>query len=96
MQSRSDAPPQQKFGALNMVAALGTHIMSHPEVKNEMEQFILSFVTPALDSSEPYLRAIVRDLRSLDLLRFSNILHRPLKSLAPSPSTVSSGLLPSR
>jgi len=62
MQSRSDAPPQQKFGALNMVAALGTHIMSHPEVKNEMEQFILSFVTPALDSSEPYLRAIVRDI----------------------------------
>jgi hypothetical protein len=42
-----------------MVAALGTHIMSHPEVKTEMEQFILSFVTPALSSSEPYLRAIV-------------------------------------
>lgn len=55
---RSDAAPAQRFGALNMVAALGTHIMSHPEVKLEMEQFILSFVTPVLTSPEPYLRSI--------------------------------------
>ncbi|RXW25385.1 hypothetical protein EST38_g469 [Candolleomyces aberdarensis] len=59
---RSNASPQERFGALNMVAALGTHIMSHPEVKTEMEQFILSFVTPALSASEPYLRAIALEI----------------------------------
>ncbi|KAF5311710.1 hypothetical protein D9611_009470 [Ephemerocybe angulata] len=59
---RSAAAPPQRFGALNMVAALGTHIMSHPEVKNEMEQFIVSFVTPVLTSSEPYLRAIALEI----------------------------------
>ncbi len=43
-----------------MTAALGRWIMRHPEVKNNMEQFMLQFVTPELTSSEPYIRAIVR------------------------------------
>lgn len=42
-----------------MTAALGPWIMRHPEVKNNMEQFMLQFVTPEFSSSEPYLRAIV-------------------------------------
>lgn len=55
-----NAPAPQKFGALNMTAALGPWIMRHPEVKNNMEQFMLQFVTPELTSKEPYIRAIVR------------------------------------
>jgi hypothetical protein len=55
-----NAAPEQKFGALNMTAALGPWIMRHPEVKNNMEQFMLQFVTPELASPQPYIRAIVR------------------------------------
>lgn len=56
-----NASPSQKFGALNMTAALGPWIMRHPEVKNNMEQFMLQFVKPVLlaDNTEPYIRAIV-------------------------------------
>ncbi len=42
-----------------MTAALGRQIMKHPDVKNNMEQFMLQFVSPELESSEPFLRAIV-------------------------------------
>ena len=42
-----------------MIAALGPYIMRHPDVKGNMEQFMLQFVTPELSSPEPYLRAIV-------------------------------------
>ena len=42
-----------------MTAALGRHIMRHPEVKNNMEHFMVQFVSPELSSQEPYLRAIV-------------------------------------
>jgi hypothetical protein len=42
-----------------MTAALGPYIMRHPEVKNNMEHFMLQFVSPELSSPEPYLRAIV-------------------------------------
>jgi hypothetical protein len=42
-----------------MVAALGRQIMKHPEVKTNMEQFMIQFVTPELESPEPFLRAIV-------------------------------------
>ena len=52
-------PAEQRFGALNMTAALGRFIMRHPEVKNNMEHFMLQFVSPELSSPEPYLRAIV-------------------------------------
>ena len=42
-----------------MTAALGPHIMHHPDIKNNMEHFMLQFVSPELSSPEPYLRAIV-------------------------------------
>lgn len=54
------APAPQRFGALNMTAALGPFIMRHPEVKDNMEQFIMQHVTAEFVSNEPYLRAIVR------------------------------------
>lgn len=56
---RAHGPAEQRFGALNMTAALGRQIMKHPDVKNNMEQFMLQFVSPELESSEPFLRAIV-------------------------------------
>ncbi|KXN84333.1 hypothetical protein AN958_12748 [Leucoagaricus sp. SymC.cos] len=59
---RSNAPAPQKFGVFNMTAALGPWIMRHHEVKNNMEQFILQFVTPELESSEPYIRAIALEI----------------------------------
>jgi hypothetical protein len=59
-----NAPSVQKFGALNMTAALGPWIMRHPEVKNNMEQFMLQFVTPELENGEPYIQAIVSSLPS--------------------------------
>ncbi|KAK7054442.1 Nonsense-mediated mRNA decay protein 5 [Paramarasmius palmivorus] len=55
---RSNSPAPQRFGALNMTAALGPWIMKHPDVKNNMEQFVLQFVTPEFTSNEPYMRAI--------------------------------------
>ena len=51
-----------------MTAALGPYIMRHPEVKNNMEHFMLQFVSPELSSPEPYLRAIVS--WSVTVLRF--------------------------
>ncbi|TFK27591.1 ARM repeat-containing protein [Coprinopsis marcescibilis] len=59
---RSNAAAPQRFGALNMAAALSPHLMSHPQVKHEMETFILSFVSPALEAPEPYLRAIALEI----------------------------------
>lgn len=55
---RHPAPPQ-RFGALNMTAALGPFIMRHPEVKNSMESFLMQHVLPEFASPEPYMRAIV-------------------------------------
>ncbi|KAI0772164.1 ARM repeat-containing protein [Irpex lacteus] len=49
----------QRFGALNMTAALGHVIMRHPEVKGSMEQFLVQHVIPEFSSNtEPYIRAI--------------------------------------
>ncbi|KAG2009602.1 importin alpha re-exporter, variant 3 [Coprinopsis cinerea AmutBmut pab1-1] len=59
---RSDAAPPQRFGALNMTAALSPHMMSHPQVKGEMAQFILNFVSPQLEASEGYLKAIALEI----------------------------------
>ncbi|KAF7364786.1 Importin N-terminal domain-containing protein [Mycena venus] len=50
--------PPQRFGALNMTAALGPWIMRHPDVSGNMEQFLLQFVTPEFTSAEGYMRAI--------------------------------------
>ncbi|KAJ7696679.1 armadillo-type protein [Mycena rosella] len=55
---RSNAPAPQRFGALNMTAALGPWIMRHPDVASNMEQFLLQFVTPEFSSGEGYMRAI--------------------------------------
>ena len=41
-----------------MVAALGPFIMVHPEVKNNMEQFMLQHVLPEFSSSDAYMRAV--------------------------------------
>jgi hypothetical protein len=57
-----NASAPQRFGALNMIAALGPFIMRHPEVKNNMEQFMLQHVAPEYSSSEPYMKAIVSPL----------------------------------
>ncbi|PPQ95282.1 hypothetical protein CVT26_014856 [Gymnopilus dilepis] len=59
---RAHGPPEQRFGALNMTAALGRQIMKHPEVKGNMEQFMLQYVSPELESPEPYLRAIALEI----------------------------------
>ena len=59
---RKPAAPQ-RFGALNMTAALGHFIMRHPDVKNSMEQFLVSHVLPEFTVQEPYMRAIVSHSR---------------------------------
>ncbi|KAJ7274060.1 armadillo-type protein [Mycena rebaudengoi] len=55
---RSNAPAAQRFGALNMTAALGPWVMRHPDVRGNMEQFVLQFVTPEFASPDAYMRAI--------------------------------------
>jgi hypothetical protein len=42
-----------------MTAALGPWMMRHPEVKNNMEAFVVQFVTPEFRAQEGYLRAVV-------------------------------------
>ncbi|TFK71252.1 ARM repeat-containing protein [Pluteus cervinus] len=58
----SNAAPAQKYGALNMTAALGPWMIRHPEVKNRMEQFIIQFVTPELSNAEGYIRAMALEV----------------------------------
>ena len=41
-----------------MTAALGPFIMRHPDVKGNMEQFILQNIIPEFSTPEPYMRAI--------------------------------------
>lgn len=55
--SSNPAPPQ-RYGALNMIAALGPFIMRHPDVKGSMEQFVVQHVSPAFTAQEAYLRAV--------------------------------------
>jgi hypothetical protein len=54
----SNPAPAQRYGALNMIAALGPFIMRHPDLKGSMEQFVLQHVSPAFSMQEPYLRSI--------------------------------------
>jgi len=43
-----------------MLAALGPYIMRHPDLPN-VEEFMLTWVTPALATTEePFIRAVVR------------------------------------
>ncbi|KAJ7034748.1 armadillo-type protein [Mycena alexandri] len=51
---QSIAPAPQRFGVLNMTAALGPWILRHPDVASGMEQF----VGPEFASPEGYMRAI--------------------------------------
>ncbi|KAH7915448.1 armadillo-type protein [Hygrophoropsis aurantiaca] len=55
---RSNAPAPQRFGALTITSALGPFIIRHPEVKGNMEQFMLQHVLPEFSATEPYMRAI--------------------------------------
>ena len=48
-----------------MTAALGPFIMRHPDVKGNMEQFLVQHVLPEFTSPEPYMRAIVSRARPL-------------------------------
>ena len=43
-----------------MASALGPFIMRRPEVRSNMEQFLMNHVAPQFTSSHPYLRAAVR------------------------------------
>ncbi|KAI0057803.1 ARM repeat-containing protein [Artomyces pyxidatus] len=54
----SQPAPPQRFGALNMIAVLGPFIMRHPEVKMNMEEFMVQHILPEYTSPEAYLRAI--------------------------------------
>ncbi|KAF8624410.1 hypothetical protein AX15_005891 [Amanita polypyramis BW_CC] len=58
----SNTSPPQRFGALNMTAALGPWMLAHPDVKDEMERFVMRYVVPEYASSEPYLRAVACEI----------------------------------
>lgn len=45
-----------------MTAALGHLIMRHPDVKSNMENFLLQYALPEFQSEAPYMRAIVCSL----------------------------------
>ncbi|KAH9924352.1 ARM repeat-containing protein [Epithele typhae] len=60
LQSKPAAP--QRFGALNMTAALGPFIMRHPDVKGNMPQFVLQHVFPEFNAQEPYMRAVANEV----------------------------------
>lgn len=57
----SNPSPPEKFGALSMAAVLGPFMMRHPDVRGNMEQFMVQYVLPAF-SAEPYLRSIACDV----------------------------------
>ncbi|KAI5123131.1 hypothetical protein M0805_000834 [Coniferiporia weirii] len=54
----SNAAAPQKFGALNMTAALGHFMMRHPQVRPNVEQFVVQHVFPEFNSPLPYMRSI--------------------------------------
>ncbi|KAI0040287.1 ARM repeat-containing protein [Auriscalpium vulgare] len=58
----SNPTPPQRFGALNMIAALGPFIMRHPDVKINIEDFAMQHVLPEFKSSHAYLRAIAAEV----------------------------------
>ncbi|KAI0079480.1 ARM repeat-containing protein [Panus rudis PR-1116 ss-1] len=53
-------PAPQRFGALNMTSALGSLIMRHPDVKGNMEHFVMQYVLNEFNAppEEPYMRAV--------------------------------------
>jgi len=42
-----------------MIAVLGPFIVRHPEVKGNMEQFMVQHVLPEFTAQEAYLRSVV-------------------------------------
>lgn len=48
-----------------MTAALGPFIMRHPEVKGNMEHFMIQNVLPEFTATEPYMRAVVSTQRCM-------------------------------
>ncbi|KAL5482877.1 NMD5 [Sanghuangporus weigelae] len=58
----SNAAPPERFGALNMTAALGNFMMRHPQVRPNVEQFVVQHVFPEFNSQLPYMRAIAIDV----------------------------------
>jgi hypothetical protein len=44
-----------------MMAALGKQIMQHPQASKSVERFLLEYVSPELESPEPYLVAIASE-----------------------------------
>ncbi|KAI0769096.1 ARM repeat-containing protein [Trametes elegans] len=76
LQSKPAAP--QRYGALNMTAALGPFIMRHPDVKGNMEQFMVQHVLPEFTASEPYMRAVACEVLGTVIkagFKFSNEQH---------------------
>ncbi|KAH9851744.1 ARM repeat-containing protein [Lenzites betulinus] len=76
LQSKPAAP--QRYGALNMTAALGPFIMRHPDVKGNMEQFMLQYVLPEFAAPEPYMRAVACEVLGTVIkvgFKFSNEQH---------------------
>ncbi|KAI8978716.1 ARM repeat-containing protein [Trametes punicea] len=76
LQSKPAAP--QRYGALNMTAALGPFIMRHPDVKGNMEQFMIEHVLPEFTASEGYMRAVACEVLGTVIkagLKFSNEQH---------------------
>ncbi|KAI0632293.1 ARM repeat-containing protein [Trametes polyzona] len=76
LQSKPDAP--QRYGALNMTAALGPFIMRHPDVKGNMEQFLIQHVLPEFTATEPYMRAVACEVLGTVIkagFKFSNEQH---------------------
>lgn len=55
-------PPEQRFGALNMVVCLSSVIMVHPNVKGDIDTFLLRNVIPLLGSDVGYLRAVAAEV----------------------------------
>ncbi|PVF92855.1 ARM repeat-containing protein [Serendipita vermifera] len=70
--SNDSTPPEQRFGALNMVVCLSSIIMSHPSVKGDIDTFLLRNVVPLFGSEVGYLRAIAAETVGALEQRFVN------------------------
>ncbi|KAG8804908.1 hypothetical protein FRC17_005833 [Serendipita sp. 399] len=62
MLSSETTPPEQRFGALNMVVCLSSVIMAHPNVKGDIDTFMIRNVIPLLSSEIGYLRAVAAEV----------------------------------
>ena len=60
---------ETKFGALTMTSALSGFIMRHPDMKKNMEQFVIRHVIPEFSSPNGWMRAAVRFVPNVRLFR---------------------------